>query len=55
VLVALVANDVMFLLCRHFHAGMDSSEKERVQMEWTMGHVPVIVATIAFGMGERPP
>lgn len=37
--------------CRHYHAGLPSQEKERVQKEWTDGDTPIIVATIAFGMG----
>ncbi|KAF7198202.1 ATP-dependent DNA helicase hus2/rqh1 [Pseudocercospora fuligena] len=36
---------------KHYHAGMDSLAKADVQKEWQAGHVHVIVATIAFGMG----
>ncbi|EME77960.1 uncharacterized protein MYCFIDRAFT_216933 [Pseudocercospora fijiensis CIRAD86] len=36
---------------KHYHAGMDSIAKADVQKEWQAGHVHVIVATIAFGMG----
>jgi bloom syndrome protein len=35
----------------HYHAGMESSEKRRVQARWQSGRYQVIVATIAFGMG----
>ncbi|HEX6273573.1 MAG TPA: ATP-dependent DNA helicase RecQ [Polyangiaceae bacterium] len=36
---------------RHYHAGMDSSERDRAQDAFRTGEVDVIVATIAFGMG----
>lgn len=39
------------LLCRHYHASLTAEEREAVQAEWTNGDVPIIVATIAFGMG----
>ena len=40
------------LLCRrHYHANLAPEEREAVQAEWTNGDVPIIVATIAFGMG----
>ncbi|KAF8803627.1 ATP-dependent DNA helicase [Phlegmacium glaucopus] len=35
----------------HFHAGMDTMTKDQVVHDWQSGRVPVIVATIAFGMG----
>lgn len=41
------------LLRRHYHASLTPEEREAVQAEWTNGDVPIIVATIAFGMGER--
>ncbi|XP_067913951.1 ATP-dependent DNA helicase Q5 isoform X2 [Heterodontus francisci] len=34
-----------------YHAGMKNSERTAVQEEWMEGKVPVIVATISFGMG----
>ncbi|KJE92262.1 hypothetical protein CAOG_08682 [Capsaspora owczarzaki ATCC 30864] len=34
-----------------YHAGLSSAERTRVQSEWTAGRVPVIAATISFGMG----
>ncbi len=37
---------------RHYHANLTAQEREDVQSEWTNGDVPIIVATIAFGMGE---
>ena len=37
--------------CRHYHASLTPEEREAVQAEWTNGDVPIIVATIAFGMG----
>ncbi|EFN52072.1 hypothetical protein CHLNCDRAFT_36987, partial [Chlorella variabilis] len=35
----------------HYHASLLPEEREAVQAEWTNGDVPIIVATIAFGMG----
>ncbi|CAA7267981.1 unnamed protein product [Cyclocybe aegerita] len=35
----------------HFHAGMSTAEKDQAVHDWHAGVVPVIVATIAFGMG----
>lgn len=37
---------------RHYHASLAPEEREAVQSEWTNGDVPIIVATIAFGMGK---
>lgn len=34
-----------------YHAGMDSDKRQQVQSEFMSGHCPIIVATIAFGMG----
>uniref|UniRef100_UPI00398E590F ATP-dependent DNA helicase Q5 isoform X2 n=1 Tax=Pristiophorus japonicus TaxID=55135 RepID=UPI00398E590F len=34
-----------------YHAGLKNSERTMVQQEWMEGKVPVIVATISFGMG----
>ena len=36
---------------RHYHAGMEASERVRAQDAFRDGEVDVIVATIAFGMG----
>ncbi|MBU1895490.1 RecQ family ATP-dependent DNA helicase, partial [Patescibacteria group bacterium] len=35
----------------HYHAGMRSSDRSKVQEDFVHGRVPVICATIAFGMG----
>lgn len=36
---------------KHYHGKLTSEEREQVQNEWTNGDVPIIVATLAFGMG----
>ena len=38
-----------------YHAGMDSAQRSRIQDEFLMQDVDVIVATIAFGMGIDKP
>lgn len=35
----------------HYHAGVDTDKKSKVQKSWQDGKCQVIVATIAFGMG----
>ena len=37
----------------HYHAAMTQQEREEVQANWTHDRMQIIVATIAFGMGER--
>ncbi|PYH91967.1 recQ family helicase MusN [Aspergillus ellipticus CBS 707.79] len=39
----------------HYHAGMDSEARAKVQQSWQAGRTHVIVATIAFGMGIDKP
>ena len=36
---------------KHFHGGLDSPDKKRVQDAFIEGKLPIIVATNAFGMG----
>ncbi|MGK5093942.1 RecQ family ATP-dependent DNA helicase [Deltaproteobacteria bacterium TL4] len=36
---------------RHYHAGMENEDRERVQNDFMEGRLNCIVATIAFGMG----
>lgn len=36
---------------KHYHAGMSKNDRTRFQSEWQQGHVKIMVATIAFGMG----
>lgn len=38
-----------------YHAGMTSDERDRVQADFLGGHLEVVVATIAFGMGVDKP
>lgn len=38
-----------------YHAGMESSERERVQQAFQQDNLQIIVATIAFGMGINKP
>jgi RecQ family ATP-dependent DNA helicase len=37
--------------CLPYHAGLSATERDRAQTAFIAGDVPVIVATIAFGMG----
>ncbi|MEN0039416.1 MAG: RecQ family ATP-dependent DNA helicase [Cellvibrio sp.] len=39
------------LRAAHYHAGLKDDEREQVQNQFMNGEVPVVVATIAFGMG----
>jgi bloom syndrome protein len=43
------------ITARFYHAGCDPQEKVEVQTSWQRGHVKVVVATIAFGMGIDKP
>ena len=37
--------------CAAYHSGLKKYEKEQVQNDWMNGKVPVIAATVSFGMG----
>lgn len=34
-----------------YHGGLKDAERTKVQKDWTTGKVPIVVATISFGMG----
>jgi len=37
--------------CEAYHAGLSAKQRDNVQDRWTSGQVPVVAATISFGMG----
>ena len=37
--------------CLVYHAGLKVSERNQVQEDWVDGKMPVITATVSFGMG----
>nr|CAB3265515.1 ATP-dependent DNA helicase Q5-like [Phallusia mammillata] len=39
------------LHAKAYHAGLKGDDRTKVQEEWSAGKVPIIVATISFGMG----
>lgn len=41
-----------YIPCRHYHAQLSQNEREQTQYNWTRGIIQIIVATVAFGMGE---
>ena len=43
------------LKARPYHAGMDAGARRRTQEEFIAGEFPIVVATIAFGMGIDKP
>lgn len=43
------------LKCKSYHAGMGADAREAVQSAFLDGHIDVIVATVAFGMGIDKP
>ena len=38
-----------------YHAGLDGAQRHRVQASWQQGGTPVVVATVAFGLGIDKP
>ena len=38
-----------------YHAGMSAVERQRAQEDWLSGRRPIVVATVAFGMGIDKP
>src|SRR5215813_7507617 len=53
--MALTAELAARFSCRAYHAGLDAEHRQRVQQEFLEGHIEVMVATIAFGMGIDKP
>ena len=47
-----LSSDICGVPCSHYHAAMTQQEREEVQANWTHDRMQIIVATIAFGMGE---
>ncbi|RHZ82514.1 hypothetical protein Glove_109g136 [Diversispora epigaea] len=43
------------LKAAHYHAGMEKPDRLRLQDDWQSGHIHIIVATTAFGMGIDKP
>ena len=43
------------LMAKPYHAGMDAEARRRTQEEFIAGEFPIVVATIAFGMGIDKP
>jgi ATP-dependent DNA helicase RecQ len=43
------------ILAQSYHAGLSGNERSRVQDAFLKNHVPVIAATVAFGMGIDKP
>ncbi|CAH3148738.1 unnamed protein product [Porites evermanni] len=39
------------LAAKAYHAGLTQTKRDEIQQEWMDGKVPIIVATISFGMG----
>lgn len=39
------------ITAKAYHAGLKSDERTKIQTQWMSGQIPVIVATVSFGMG----
>lgn len=39
------------IACKAYHAGLKNKDRSRVLADWTSGILPVVAATVAFGMG----
>ena len=37
--------------CAAYHAGLRDAERTRVLQDWSAGRIPIVAATVAFGMG----
>jgi len=52
---ALASELSQYFPCAAYHAGLDAEHRKRVQEQFLNGHLEVMVATIAFGMGIDKP
>jgi len=43
------------ITCKPYHAAMTKKQRTQVQQEWQSGEVPLIICTVAFGMGIDKP
>ena len=39
------------IVCKAYHAALNKQTKTEVQEAWQVGTIPLIICTIAFGMG----
>ena len=49
--VARLLSNQHHIPAQHYHAGLETKEREMIQQKWQANRFKVIVATIAFGMG----
>ena len=49
--VSVRGNSTTGIPCQAYHAGRPARERSQVLEDWNEGRLPVVAATIAFGMG----